>query len=221
LFITKYDSTGQKIWVFQTNSTNGAIGSSLYFDPEGNFYSTGTVYGTAVFGNDTINPSITSMILARFDTSGNCIGVRFEGLATGMNVAVDGSGNAYVNGGFYNSISFDSNPTMTSYGSGDIYIAKSSAIVGIGERESPGRNELLIYANPTTGKCNVNIPGEFEHEKKLTLSIFDTNGKLIQQKPIQMSEDKIRLNLEAEAKGIYNVTLTNGKKVYNGRIVFE
>jgi hypothetical protein len=34
-----------------------------------------------------------------------------------------------------------------------------------------------------------------------------------------MIEGKIKLNLEAEAKGVYNVTLSNGKKSYNGKIV--
>ena len=82
-------------------------------------------------------------------------------------------------------------------------------------------NQLIIYANPNQGKCNITIPDEFQHEKNLTLSIFDNNGKLIQQIPVQMNENKIKLNLQAEAKGIYNVTLSNGSKSYNGKIVFE
>ena len=36
-----------------------------------------------------------------------------------------------------------------------------------------------------------------------------------------MEENKISINLEAEAKGIYNVTLSNGKKSYAGKIIFE
>jgi hypothetical protein len=36
-----------------------------------------------------------------------------------------------------------------------------------------------------------------------------------------MNENKVRVSLEAEAKGIYNVTLSNGKKSYGGKIVFE
>ena len=34
-------------------------------------------------------------------------------------------------------------------------------------------------------------------------------------------EKKIKLNLQQEAKGVYNVTLSNGKKTYNGKAVFE
>ena len=82
-------------------------------------------------------------------------------------------------------------------------------------------NSLVIYANPNEGKCNITIPDEFKHEKNLTLSIYDNTGKLIQQGTVEMNEDKVRVNLEAEAKGIYNVTLSNGKKNYGGKIVFE
>ena len=82
-------------------------------------------------------------------------------------------------------------------------------------------NNLIIYANPNAGKCNITVPDEFLHEQNLTLSIFDNTGKLIQQKTLQMNDGKIKLNLEAEAKGIYNVTLGNGVKSYSGKIVFE
>jgi len=55
----------------------------------------------------------------------------------------------------------------------------------------------------------------------LQLIIFDNSGKIIQQKTVEMNDGKIKLNLEAEAKGMYNVTLGNGKKIYSGKIIFE
>jgi predicted neuraminidase len=62
---------------------------------------------------------------------------------------------------------------------------------------------------------------DFINEKNLTLSIYDNSGKLIQQKTLEMKDGNIKLNLEQEAKGIYNVVLSNKKKSYNGKIVFE
>jgi len=59
------------------------------------------------------------------------------------------------------------------------------------------------------------------NEKYLTLSIFNNAGKLIQQKTLEMNDGNIKLNLEQEAKGVYNVVLSNKKKSYNGKIVFE
>jgi hypothetical protein len=36
-----------------------------------------------------------------------------------------------------------------------------------------------------------------------------------------MTEGKIKLNISAQARGVYNAVLSNGKKNYSGRIVFE
>lgn len=65
------------------------------------------------------------------------------------------------------------------------------------------------------------MPDDFVNEKNLVLSIYDNKGKLIQQKTLEMNDGNIKLNLEQEAKGVYNVVLSNNKKSYNGKIVFE
>ncbi len=62
---------------------------------------------------------------------------------------------------------------------------------------------------------------DFVIEKNLILSIYNNTGKLIQQKTLEMNEGNIKLNLEQVAKGVYNVVLSNKKKSYNGKIVFE
>ena len=82
-------------------------------------------------------------------------------------------------------------------------------------------NQLFIYANQTTGKCNITIPDEFQNEKHLILYIYENSGKLIQQQSIETDSEKFRMNLEEEAKGIYNIVLSNCKKNYNGKIIFE
>ena len=110
---------------------------------------------------------------------------------------------------------------MTSYRGYDIYIAKLDAITGVENVERVANNSLLIYANPNQGKCNITIPAEFNNEKILVLSIFDNTGKLIQQNKLNINDGTIKLSLEAEAKGIYNVSLSNGKRSYSGKIVFE
>ena len=102
----------------------------------------------------------------------------------------------------------------------DVFLAKANAITGI-EEERISSNHLLIYANPNAGKCTITVPDAFTNEPYLQLTIFDNSGKVIQQKTVEMNDGKIKLNLEAEAKGMYNVTLGSGKKNYSGKIVFE
>ena len=82
-------------------------------------------------------------------------------------------------------------------------------------------NQLLIYANPTTGICNITIPENLQHETDLTLFIYDGAGKLIQKIPVHFDQDKITINIKDESKGIYNALLTNGKKNYTGKIIFN
>ena len=141
------------------------------------------------------------------------------GWSDGYGVTQDNNGNAYVCGNFSNTITIGSN-TYTSYGDKDIFIAKLDELVGIGDTRQ-ANNQLIIYANPNQGKCNITVPDEFINETYLQLTIFDNFGKIIQQNTVEMTNGKIKLNLEAEAKGMYHVTLGNWKKSYSGKIVFE
>jgi hypothetical protein len=123
-------------------------------------------------------------------------------------------------GRFINIINIGSNQ-FTSHGLWDVFFAKSDAITGLEEVERVASNKLHIYANPNSGKCNITIPDEFLNEKYLTLTVFDHSGKVIQQYTLHLNNGKISLDLEAQAAGVYNVTLSNGPKTYSGRIVFE
>jgi hypothetical protein len=219
-FIAKFDENGNYQWARNGNASIDAKAYGLICDGDGNTYISGSFHGTADFGTFTQTSLTTEdMFIARYNTNGDCMGVRHTGQAGGYDVTTY-SGSVFVAGYYFNTVNFDTH-SVTSLGGDDVYVAKIDEFTGIGGEERITNNQLIIYANPTTGKCNVTIPDEFQHEKNLTLSIYDSKGKLIQQIPVQMNEGKIKLNLEAEAKGVYNVTLSNGKKSYNGKIVFE
>jgi len=220
-FLTKYDVYGNFKWVQQDSASVAATGSDIFTDADSNTYITGSFSGSAHFGSFDVTASASQdMFVAKYNTTGDCLGVNTAGEAFGYGVTADASGSCYVTGGFRNTINFGST-ILTSHGGSDIFVAKSDMITGINEKKQNTNNHLIIYANPTTGKCNITVPDDFYNEKNLTLTIFDNSGKLIQQKTLEMSEGKIKLDLEQEAKGVYNVTLSNGKKVYSGKIVFE
>jgi len=219
-FVVKIDSTGTEQWVRGITSNNGSWGNMVSSDGDGNVYVTGKFRGNTTFGNFNItSTTISDMFIARYNSSGDCLGVRFFGEAEGFGVTQDNNGNAYVCGNFSNTITIGSN-TYTSYGDKDIFIAKLDELVGIGDTRQ-ANNQLIIYANPNQGKCNITVPDEFINETYLQLTIFDNFGKIIQQNTVEMTNGKIKLNLEAEAKGMYHVTLGNWKKSYSGKIVFE
>ena len=121
------------------------------------------------------------MFLTRFSNNGDFLGVRHFGQAGGFNSVVDNAGSVYNAGVFYNTIAIGST-SMTALLGQDIYLAKIDAITGIGGGEGRmANNQLLIYANPNQGKCNITVPDDFVNETNLILSIYDNSGKLIQQ----------------------------------------
>jgi hypothetical protein len=219
MFVVKYNKTGGIQWAKKANADN-AQGSDIVSDPAGIIYVTGFFSGFAGFdGFNITSSSSRDMFLSRYSTEGNCLGVLHISNSKGWGVSQDKDGNPIVSVSFHDTISIGSN-TYTSYGNEDILVMKSSAIIGIVEKSMLKQTQLLIYANPTTGKCNIKIPEDFRHEKNLVLQIFDNNGKMIQNIPVIMDQEKISLNISAEAKGMYNAILSNGKKSYSGKIVF-
>jgi len=223
MFFCKFDSAFNLVWIRQSYCTGdyGAIASIVVKDSQGKFYVSGYYGGNSTFGTYNVSSSVTrDMFLARYDENGDCLGVRHFGEATGESVNIDSFGNLIVAGDFVNTVNIG-DVVLTSIGGSNLFFAKATPITGISEMRTTANNNLLIYANPSTGKCNITVPDEFVNEPNLTLSIFDNAGKLIQQQKLEMSENKIKLNLEAEAKGIYTAVLSNSKKSYTGKIVFE
>ncbi len=223
-YLAKFDENGNKIWLRQAeNSNNKIVMASIYIDDIDNIFVSGNLIGSATIGNFTVNASTEKdAFIAKYNKDGNCTGVINFGKAEGCRIAGDNNG-LYITGNFYDTILLGST-SLTSYGGRDGFVGKHDTTIftSINIRHgNTNTNQLLIYANPNTGKCNITVPDEFLKEENLTLQIFDNNGKLIQQQNVVMEEEKIKINLEAEAKGVYNVTLGNKKKSYGGKILFE
>ncbi|HRH03648.1 MAG TPA: T9SS type A sorting domain-containing protein [Bacteroidia bacterium] len=226
----KYDKNGNFKWMQQTQCTNSAEGINVAIDANDVLYITGKFKGTAHFGNFalTSDNSIPNLIvnsydafLAAYDTSGICLGVENIPYAEGLSIVIDNSNSPILSGRYYGGLSLGAS-TFTASGPPDAFIAKHDAITGFkGFEKSFLSNQLLIQANPNSGKCTINIPEEFVNEKNLSLSIYNNKGQLIQRLPLLFNEGKIKLNLEAEAKGMYNAVLSNGSKNYSGKIIFE
>ena len=225
-FVCKYGHNGDLVWADQCSASDDAKSYSVFSDSTGHIYLTGSFSGTARFGSDTVtSDSLLDMFLARYDPGGQCLGVVHFGNAEGQSVGQDVNGNPVVVGTFSKNIMIGQNTynnfQTTPYTMDDIFIAKCGHIPGSVEPRYPEENQLLIYANPNEGKCTVTIPEEFLHEKQLTLQVFDFQGKLIEKTVLTLADGKIRLNLEAQSKGMYQVVVDNGRKRYTGKVVFE
>lgn len=222
-FFVKYDQNGNFKWVQQCSASIKARAIGCSSDMNGNVYLTGNFSGEATFGTFNITANtIEDFFLARYDSSGTCIGVRHGGQATSYDVATDANGGCVIVGKFNTSISIDSTELFSS-GYDDIFIAKTDAITGVGNSNlrMSNNNQLLIYSNLATEKSNITIPDDFQDDKYLTLYIYEYSGKLIQQIPVISDAEKLKMDIAEEAKGTYNIILSNGNKNYYGKIIFE
>jgi hypothetical protein len=220
MFLVKYTKDGELLWLKKAGATT-ASGRDVVCDPAGSVYLTGFFSGFASFDGFGITAfSQKDLFLARYSPNGTCLGVFHTGGCQGICVSQDNEGSAYVVARFMNTITLGSD-TLTSYGLDDILLFKTSAITGIEEMRMQNDSRLVIYANPNEGTCRITIPDEFLHEKELALTIFDLHGKVIQRAAVSTKEDRFQVNISAEARGTYPVTLSNGRKNYTGKIIFR
>jgi hypothetical protein len=223
IFIAKISGLGNLVWFknFTLNSNDAVAGSAIDINSNGNLILSGRFNGVANIGTNSYQAN-TDMdaFLAKFDTSGTCLSFFSFGQTLVNSMALDNNNNVYLNGNFSNPVSIGIyNFSLLGSGS-DIYLAKFNASLGNNTRTAPN-NTLIIYANPNKGTCNITIPDDLKSSPNLTLMIYNAQGSLIQKQQIQQLQDKVKLSLDAEAKGMYNVTLSDGYKIYYGKIVFE
>jgi len=127
IFVAKLDSNGNWLWTKQTDRTSSVCGYSIAVDSNGSSYVTGNFIGNTTFGTTTLTSNVSwDIFVAKLDSNGNWLWANQAGGTDwdeGNSIAVDASGNSYVTGYFYNSVSF-STTTLTSSGSYDIFVAK-------------------------------------------------------------------------------------------------
>jgi hypothetical protein len=231
-FFAKYDKDGNQLWVRQGSCSAiplyGSLINRSYYS-NGNVYFTGCFAGNATFGNFNITANTTKdFFIARYNAAdGECLGVVHAGPGEGIDVMINNDGSCLVTGNFgleqpgQWSLQLGST-TLLTHGYQDFFIAKIDAVItGLYEPKIALNNQLLIYANPSAGKCNVIIPEEFYYEQQLIMNIYDLNGKLLEETLLEINDNTIKLDLEHEASGVYIITLSNGKKVYTGKMIFE
>ena len=127
MFLAKYDSLGNLIWVKQAGGVVETSGRGIAVDDSGNSYITGTFYDTAFFGNlSIISRGAFDIFIAKYDSSGNILWVHNAGGIGndfGTGISVNNFGNVFITGDFNDSANFGGTTIVTNGGS-DIFVAK-------------------------------------------------------------------------------------------------
>jgi hypothetical protein len=127
IFVAKLDPAGNFLWSVNAGGTTNDQARSIAVDGAGNVWLTGLFQRTATFGNYTLTSSGSHDIFAaKLDSAGNFLwAVRAGGTNSdiGNDIAVDGSGNAWLTGQIHGTADFGPY-TLNSFGDYDIFAAK-------------------------------------------------------------------------------------------------
>lgn len=135
IFIVKLAAGGNFVWAKRMGGTFECKGKSIAVDGTGNVYITGFFMGTVDFNPGAGISNLTSVgeqdiFIAKLDTEGNFVWAKSMGAASydsGTSIALDGFGNVYTTGNFYQSVDFDpglGTSNVTSVGWSDMFILK-------------------------------------------------------------------------------------------------
>jgi hypothetical protein len=130
VFLAKYSSGGNLLWVRQAGGTNDSFCHAVAVDAVGNTYLAGDFSGAADFGFTNLTSMGTrDAFLAKYDANGNFQWVRQGGgttnSTTGYSLAL-GSAGLYLAGEFAGSASFNGT-SVHSAGGRDPFVAKYSS----------------------------------------------------------------------------------------------
>lgn len=131
------------------------------------------------------------------------------------------------------SVSFDKpgiyTITLTVLGDCDAKVSTKSvqvevtdnALLAQSESAIKGISNDMIYPNPTSGSFNLVLNGKAQEQ--FNISVWDVNGKLVQQRNLTLegTTQTQQLSLEDQPKGLYLIRVTNGSKVQTHKLVKE
>jgi len=222
VYLIKFDKYGNLVW-HKSYPTGGLGNKGAIVDTEGNVYFTGSFIDSIRFGNFVLYSSTPNeeLFIVRFDSSGNCIGVRQAGTATGDDIIENSNGELYVAGTFRNTGTFG-NISIPSYGSSDMFLANLSAITGSGGgNERTYNNQLIIYANPNKGSFRIKLPDAIATLQNAFLIVYDQTGREVSRFALDSNSDNPRFEVNSASAGMYTVKLIQEEKVFVGRMVLE
>ena len=145
MFVAKYNAKGALQWARSVGGDGSDEVTAIAADAAGNVHVTGMFDGAVTFGpGETSEVSFTAdfgdMFLVKYDNDGAQQWVRHvpgPGIGAGAALAVDGSGNLHVTGGFVAFLRFaagEANETIVStepFGSTNVFVAKYDGSGGL------------------------------------------------------------------------------------------
>ena len=224
LFLAKYDTTGNLIWVKNAGDSCDAYMNGIEADNFGNIY-IGGYYDrrTITFGTDTFPKckGYTNCFLAKFDSSGNFRWVKTANDSAEDNISIaavscDPTGSIYIIGSYSRnesvggehslSISVGQDTILNPYGRPDMFFAKYSQPISSVNPLNRDNVDLILFPNPTTR----NITIKSNKSEIASIAIYDITGNLVYfSQPINNSASTVDIKLPTLPSGSYLLRVQN------------
>ncbi|MCH8147677.1 MAG: SBBP repeat-containing protein [Planctomycetes bacterium] len=148
IFLAKYDTDGNVIWVRSAGGTLNDMGDGIGIDAVGNIYVTGLIRSTAaMFDLFTLTGDADyDLFLVKYDTNGTVLlaqSARIDPRFLTVTMAVDPAGNSYIAGNSEGTATFGPF-SVGSVGGGDIFVAKYDSAGGVLWAQSAGGSSLDV-----------------------------------------------------------------------------
>jgi hypothetical protein len=173
IFVAKYYPTGLYQWAKHYNSNNvQSRTSGIAVDSGGNVLVTGSFFNTLDFGAPCapITAYSQDTFIVKLSSSGTCVWARSftsNNVDGGASLAVDGSNNVVVVGGFQGTLDFGNGVVLTGHSAiqSDIYLAKfnsSGGIVWAHNYSGTTNNAQTVYDVDADSSGNIVMTGSFQ-----------------------------------------------------------
>ena len=130
MYVIKQDSSGSPLWAKSFGGSEFVTGNAIAVDASGNSYATGYFRGSLPVGNTTLTAvGGTDICVIKLDASGSPLWAKSfgsSGSESGIDIAVDASGDSYTTGEFQGSL-LVGHTTLTAVGLYDMFVIKLNA----------------------------------------------------------------------------------------------
>jgi hypothetical protein len=187
IFVAKYTTQGQLVWVNKIGGTGDDQATAITLDNNNEVFVAGYFNGSMTFPNLKTFTSAgnTDIVLARYDSGGALKYIVCYGGGNGdeaIGLIANNSGDIY-NIGWIQGVSNFGNTTLSSAGDRDIYFAKTT-MENLTTTENPFVMEqnISVFPNPSNGLFNLKMDN-LEVEQ-LMISIIDATGRVLSSETV-------------------------------------
>ncbi len=180
LFISKFSSTGNFLWVRNGGGRDEDASFGITTDISGNSYICGYFSGTALFGNNKItSQGYTDVFISKYDAAGNLVWVKTCGGAyqdEAYGICTDIEGNCYVTGYFTGNAMFG-NVTLSSAGyfDSDAFLLKFTPSGNISwTKRLGGTGNDFGYGVTVASNGSIFVAGVYKGTKVFGSNTFST-----------------------------------------------